>query len=386
MSQNKLSIGFLLPQSNMYPLVGNDLCNGLRLAVTNEEHIKLFIEDIALGVSQQLVIEKARKLILQYNTDIVICMAGQHLAQPLAELFNQSKKVLFILTLGENLHLYPTLSPYVYHISFELWKSMWAIGAYIGEQPSKKVAVLTSLYDSGYLMPFTFNKGLECKGGKLVYTHMVSPQTNFETDKYQFLKNFIASGADAIMINSSGKNAINLWHNYIEFAELENVAIYGSPFGLADYLLPEHITTRVNNTYTCTAWSTAMELPQNQYFVNSYIEETNNIPSPFALLGYEAGIFIKSIVENSQGEKISPKLISEKMRTTQLISPRGKLIIDKQNNYIFSTHFLSQIIEMNSQFVQKIVKELNPVEKELEIQNELTSNIFSGWQNPYLCI
>jgi branched-chain amino acid transport system substrate-binding protein len=308
------------------------------------------------------------------------------LAEPLAELFNQSKKVLFILTLGENIHLYPTLSPYVYYISFELWKSMWAIGAHIGEQPAKKVAVLTSLYDSGYLMPFAFNKGLEHKGGKLVYTHLVSPQTNFEIDKHLFLKNFIASGADAIMVNCSSKNAIELWHNYIEFTELENVSLYGSPFSVADYLLPEHTSIRVNNTYTGTAWSTELELPQNQHFVNLYIEETNNTPSPFALLGYEAGIFIKTIVANSQGEKLTPKLISEKIQTTQVISPRGKLIIDKQNNYISSTHFLAQVHEMNGQFVQKIIKELNPVEKEQEMKDELKSNIYSGWQNPYLCI
>ncbi|MES2655794.1 MAG: ABC transporter substrate-binding protein [Bacteroidota bacterium] len=385
MNQKKLNIGLLLPQSNMYPLVGNDLNTGLRLGVNNQEHMELFMEDIALGVSQELVIEKARKLILQYNTDIVICMVGQHLAEPLAELFNQSKKILFILTLGENLHLYPTFSPYVYYISFELWRSMWAIGAHIGEQPAKNVAVLTSLYDSGYLMPFAFNKGLEHKGGKLVYTHLVSPQTNVETDKHLFLKNFIASGADAIMINCSSKNAIDLWRNYIEFTELENIPLYGSPFSVADYLLTEH-SSSVNNTYAGTAWSTALELPQNKQFVDLYTEETDNIPSPFALLGYEAGIFIKTIIENSLGEKLTPKLIAEKIQTAQIISPRGKLIINKQNNYISSTHFLTRVSEMDGQFIQEIIKELNPVEKEQEMEDELKSTIYSGWKNPYMCI
>lgn len=385
MNQKKLNIGLLLPQSNMYPLIGNDITNGLRLGLNNLEHVQLFIEDIGLGISQDLVIEKARKLILQHNTDIVVCMAGLDLAESIARLFDQSKKVLFLLTMGENLNTLSFSSPYVYYISFELWRSMWAIGSHIGEQPSKKVAVLTSLYDSGYLLNFAFNKGLEHSGGKVVYTHLVSPQTNMETDKHLFLKNFIASGADVIMMISSGSNAVNLLQQYTSLQEINTTPLYGSPLSVAEYLLPEH-TGRVQHTYSGSAWSIAVDLPENKQFVEAYQEETDNYPSPFSLLGYEAGLFIQEAMKHSTNEKLTPKMLSVKIPASEIISPRGKLSINKQTGFITSTHFLTRIIENEGQFAHQVIKELNQVEKEETLHDELKTSLYSGWKNPYICI
>ena len=169
-----VKIGVLLPQSNENPFYSGSFINGLRLATYHNglsgNKIELITEQVNYG-SRRTTRVKAGQLITENNVNILLGLVNSEVAIELGELVEHAQIPTLIANAGENYLLNKAKdNPYLFFNSLNLFQNSFLAGKYVVEKFGKNIAVVTSVYDSGYDSLFTFYKGVELAGGKITET------------------------------------------------------------------------------------------------------------------------------------------------------------------------------------------------------------------------
>lgn len=203
----KLKIGLLCPRSDMFPTLGKDLLNGLKLSFGKYEleSPDFIIESIGTG-SEDDVLNKAEKLILERDVNVLIGFAGFKVIEQLMQLSVNYEVPFFHLDLGGNYWGKYNQTPYTYHLTLGLWQSCWITGKYLPTINKKNIAVATSFYDGGYHLVDAFVKGLDESKGQIVY-HYVAPFKKEDWNFDRFREKLLQEKPDALFTVMSYKES-----------------------------------------------------------------------------------------------------------------------------------------------------------------------------------
>jgi ABC-type branched-subunit amino acid transport system substrate-binding protein len=181
-----ISIGVLLPRSDMFPTLTLDFLNGLKLALkkSGERDFipKFFIESVGNATGEPLL-KAAEKMILQENVDLTISFCSVFKLKELVSIFNAYKKPLIHIDLGGNVLKEEHTSPYVIHHTLNLWQSAYSSGVYAANTFGKNAALIISFYDGGYHFAESFVRGFTENGGNIAYTY-VSPM-DYKSESFE---------------------------------------------------------------------------------------------------------------------------------------------------------------------------------------------------------
>ena len=193
----------------------------------------------------------------------------------------------------------------------------------------------------------------------------------------------ISGDADAVFAFHSGLYA----EEHAEFMSkinlIKNITYYLTPFSVKKKLYVK----KLNNTFVVASWVENDTDAQNCSFTEKYMQEYNNdTPNIFALLGYENGLILKTILEKDDSHNSYQSLL-EKMEMLTAEGPRGTIFFEKNTNRTVFNHYIYKIVtnDENNFSYQKMETLKNDGHFIQNILFTKPPEKLGGWHNAYLC-
>jgi branched-chain amino acid transport system substrate-binding protein len=381
-----LKVGILLPQSAEHPHYPGSFLNGLRLGVDQnnalrKKKIELITESVNFG-TPEIVKEKVQKLLTENNVDLITGILNSEVVSHVGNVFKNAEVPSIIANSGES-YLVNELkeNPFLFFNSLNLFQAAWESGKYAVDKFGKRVAIVTSFYDSGYDSLFTFRQGVEDAGGEIVATCSAGQSdTDFTANT---LKKLEELNPDSVYVFAHGTNADDLIRN-IRYKGIKTPLIT-TAFS-ADENRLVHLANAADNLISISSWDRNSDNAINKNFIEKYEKACNRSTDIFSVLGFETGQIIYDSFARCKGD-FSGNTIAEAIKSCALQSPRGDIKINSDSGLVHNKLHIQQCI-VNSTGIPKnqVLETIQPVSEFKESFAVLDNDYRSGWLNPYLFV
>lgn len=379
-------IGFLLPRSKVYPLIGFDFIDGYKsyLKYFNlQESIKIVTENIGFGLDEEEVYSKNEKLLLQENVDVVVAFIDGSCAEMLNPLYAATGKILILVNIGAHYSFEDNPSSNIIHHTFNEGFNCWLTGKLAAVETNRIATMATSFYDGGYLHCFAMVNSYNQNGGQIVNNFIghFKPELFDTTALQQFIEN--NAEATTILNLFSGDVAHLILPALSSIQQKHPVNLYFSPM-LLDDSVKQKLTDpiNINNAKGFTAWIPSLPNEHNNIFTKEYNLFSSKEATIFALLGWEIGVLVGEISKAKESGLKDTDAIKE-IYDIEIPSPRGWIKLDQKTNYTFSPTYL---VACNGNFDLTI--ETENIDREVEKEKFVAAKAeeqYSSWRNTYLC-
>ncbi|NND63894.1 MAG: ABC transporter substrate-binding protein [Flavobacteriaceae bacterium] len=374
-----LKIGVMVPRSDMYPALGMDFLNGLKLSFSQSmlPEPQFIIEGIGNATDKSLM-KTAEKLVLQENVDITISFCSVFFLDEFVALFNSYRKLLIHVDLGGSVLKKEHVSPYVFHLSLNLCQSAYTSGEWAAKNLGKKVFMASSFYDGGYQMTESFVQGFTKHGGEVV-GYYVGISDYKSDDPHRLIEGLQAEEFDflfALFSFNEGKRIFDTLANSEFNGKLPILVV---PTMTDPTIVTENLN--VENVHSIASWAFDDESEKMKNFKSSYTQAFENQPNIISLLGYEAGLTVEKCVNSEAGTLAN---FDDLKSEFTIDSPRGKLSC----NHFIESHpssFKLRKFEFNETQYHNHIKEEIIVEKHEDLYKNFEEITYTGWMNPYIC-
>ena len=377
----QLTIGVLLPRSEMFPTFGLDFLNGLKLAHQNSDKNNISLKYIVEGIgtaSDASFLKSAEKLLLQENVDITIAFCGANQLTELSKIHTNYKKSLIHVDLGGTILKTDDTSPYVLHHTLNLWQSAYKTGKFAAAKYGKKVAVIASVYDGGYHMSSAFSEGYTAAGGT-VASYYVSPM-DYKTETFEKMVSDIAKAQpDFIYAIFSYKEGQKIFETISKSTLNGTIPIVAIPL-----MTDESFNTRdmnVENVQSIASWSFDDPSTEMVTFKSLYKNEYDEQPNSIGLLGFEVGVTLSKCITSEGKITAAMGTIREKLSWE---SPRGTLSYSSRNESQVASFKVRKFQFKDGKYHNEITETIEATIDEVVYQQlEELQNV--SWHNPYIC-
>ena len=382
----KLKIGVLLPQSIENPVYPQSFFNGIKLGIDQHKALKkgkieLITEQVNFA-TPFLVKEKSQKLITENNVDLITGVVNSEVVSHVNELFKNAQMPAIFANAGES-YLVNNLkqNPYLFFNSLNLFQAAFESGKYAVNNYGKNVAIITSLYDSGYDSLFTFRQGVEAGDGYISETYLANQNDeNFSSNTLEKIKQ---NKPDCIYVFMHGNQSDEIIRN-LHFSN-SNVPLITTAFSTEKHRLI-NLGEAGNNIISLSSWNKNIELKENRKFIENYETSFNKEPDLFAVLGFETGQIIYDSLLKTDGNYGGFE-IAESFKNISIKSPRGDISINSKSGLVRNQLLINKTKSTNSSIPENcVLKTIQPVDEFEESFAVLDNEFRSGWLNPYLFV
>jgi branched-chain amino acid transport system substrate-binding protein len=379
-----LRTAVLLPRSSLFPSIGVDLLNGIRSCLKEyniQDEVVILTDNIGYGVEEADIYTKAERFILQENADLVIIVADAKIAEMLHPLFTASNKLLMIVNFGANFpeSWNPAPTTLVLSLNFCLHARLTGKMAAL-QNDNTKAAYAVSYYDAGYRQCYSLLTSHQKIGGIPMFTHV----THLKESEFTLapLAEFLEQNNEVktLLCLFCGSMVSQFYQEVLPLQEKFQLQLYGGPM-----LFDETITSSARPSISGhTPWIPGLDNKHNETFKRSFQQLAGKAANLFAVLGWEAGLFIRNILlqykTGNNVREILPGLCKQ-----DLESPRGWLKLDPST---FHAYGASWIVSYSNGQEISIIAEAAGVDEEWKAHtsDSLPVDESSGWRNTYLCI
>lgn len=367
-----ITIGILIPRSDIYPTFPQHIIKGIKLAFENAGiNVQFKIEDIGKGVIPDVVLAKANELIMQ-DVDITIAYAGKKVLDNLKSLFKNSKKPLVLLGMAPNIAREEEYgeAPYIISNSFDVWQTCYFLGEYAIKNIGKQGIASVGLFEGGYQFLPLFNEAVDTGGGAIVATH-ISKKLE-ETDFTNDLRNMIeANPADYLVEFYSGIDSARFYELCIQNGISKDLPVFSTSIGA------EPFAGSKNRFIHGLSWQPFIKNTVNEEMIATYTQKHGEEPNAYVALAYETAMWVIEGIKACNGN-YNVTTYCDAVNSANFISPRGNFTVNKQMNV--NKAFPTIIIDGES-----ITEHSFTPEFEAELIESFRDRIQAGWFNPYPC-
>lgn len=379
-----LTIGVLRPTSLIYPRLGEQLLAGLRLLLAQHHGelagrpVRLVVEDY--GTSQLVAEERAKKLLGWDQVDLVVGLLSINMAATLQPHFEARRAACLVCNLGENVPRHDEGHPAFVQHTLGLWQAAWAFGYWAARTLGPRAIMAQSFYDSGFDLPYAMRHGFEQGGGSIdhtVVTHRPPDRGNFA----QLFELAERLRPDVILGSYCGPAATQLVRAYAASAVAGRIPLLGSPLLTEPTLLAEQGAAAIG-VRSATAWAGLDATEQGRLFAAALGDQA----SPFALLGYEAGLLLRAALAATDGEARADALAPALVAATAA-GPRGQLRFDPQTRSAAPEAVdVVEVQRHGEAYAHTPIARVAPPGETDPCFDELRGGLRSGWMNTYLSV
>lgn len=381
-----MNIGILYPRSTAHPSMTLDFLDGLKtfLQIQNvPEPVNFFSESVGFGGAEKEVYEKAEKLLVIDNVDVLVAYIDERVLQILKPLLFSTGKLMVVVNPGANYPLNWLPQSNIIYLSLQHAFLCWLSGKKAAGTTEKNGLLATSFYDCGYLHTASIVHRFVKGGGKIAFNY-INRQTNRDFHIRE-LTEFLSTNSDIhnLLCVYDSIPASMFYAQLNSFAGAEDLSLFVSPMMLEEKALENLDGGFHFSVDGYLPWMYELGHDANKYFVLRFETTTNRRPTIFSLLGWECGQVLEKTLgiapnDFSYGETAVKKILEAKIE-----SPRGSMRLDAKSHY-----FLSPMIECSIK-KNEGKKETIPIDfPEAEWENfiqQQTTGPTSGWTNTYLC-
>ena len=362
-----MKIGLLLPNSKYYPYIGSDLYLSLKHFLG--ENFRYSIKDTGFGSPRENQVA-VKELVLYESVDLLVGYLGYSSITAIKPLIQQTKTPLILCSPGDHPYIKADKSPYIVHLSLDLFQSYYFSCKWAFENIGKKYSYIGSFFEAGY--PFLFAAELAAKKFGGYFGNIAITHKEKDAAIEQGFQRISQSHNDFILMGYHGTEAAEMINFMNSNHPVEQIPVVVPPFFYESEILKE------NKNIPFVAVKTWQE--PSKCLMDLFNAEHNRNASVFAILGNEAASVIKHCIDSGWDKKgeISPLL-----ENYILDSERGSMKFDIELNRFICNYNLFNVNydTKTSQIVDTI---LHTEQSDFEVLDNIDQEI-SGWTNTYLC-
>lgn len=378
-----MKIGILHPRSVAHPSLGLDFADGLKAFLQQQrlqEEISLTLESIGFGGSEKEVYEKAEKLLVVENVDVLVAFIDLKVKPILEPLLYASGKLLLVVNPGANYPQNWVPQPNMVHLTLQHAFLCWLSG---GAAECSGAGVATTFYDGGYLHTAAMVKGFEHKGGSIRFNY-VNQQPYNQTFEIKQLADFLRTGQVADLICIMDTLPASLFYKLLNEEEVaEGLRLFVSPM-----MLRQKAWEVLSQGYRFSIqgylpWYHSLPNRANEEFTAAFRQHTNRQATDFALLGWETGLVLQQVFNQGKDRYTDGAAMAQILGNLSMDSPRGPLHLDKATHYFVAPVYKATLPAASTELQNEAMPD--PRNEWTKFTQEKTEGVVSGWTNTYLC-
>ena len=380
-----MNVGILYPRSKVHPGITQDFMDGIKAYTGLQETGITFIsESIGYGGSEKEVYEKAEKLLLIEDVDMLVAFIGEKVLEILHPLLQSSGKLLLVVHPGANYPYSWIPQPNIIQLTLQDAFLCWLCGQDAGKEAGDRAVMASTFYDCGYLHLATMVKGYTDSGGNIVFNYVNNQpyKDGFHIDE---MESFLAAnpGRQNVLAVFDELPA-SLFYNKLNSTDVAGeLNLYVSPMMLQQAALVNSGSGLQFPVSGYTPWLPGAEAGNTKIFCDAFRVKTKRDPGLFSLLGWETGMILKQIsgtISSGFGDGAG---IAGALQKITFNGPRGELRLDPATNY-FTSPFVRCHVPHNAGQITTAVHAF-PADAWAAYIQLPTDGSGSGWTNTYLC-
>ncbi|GAB2809457.1 type 1 periplasmic-binding domain-containing protein [Ferruginibacter profundus] len=376
-----MKAGILFPLSTAHPGIGLDFMDGLQVFLQQQGisgNISFIKEGIAFGGVEKEVYQKAEKLLISDDVDVLIAYADEKVLPVLYPLIQATGKIMLVVNPGANYPVNWITQPNVIHLNLQHAFLCWLTGALAAASTNGHAALATTYYDCGYLHAAAMIKNFMQQGGTIRHNY-INNQAYDDGFEIKQLTDFLSVSTDCknLLCVFDEKPASLFYSLLNQYASATALQLFVSPMMLSSKILNNAIN---NSAYTVTGylpWLSEMKNEANSLFVNSCTRPA----TIFSLLGWETGMVLEIMLQ--QGSTGNGDAVMAHLKTKTINSPRGILQLDGETQFYIAP--VAKYSLKAGTDVAEIEWINNPGTEWKAFTSMPTEGAVSGWTNTYLC-
>lgn len=375
---NDFKIGVLLPTSETYPRMGDNLLAGMQAFFGAQSQFSpAFVTDeVPYGYSGAAA--RANKLAQDDRVDLVVAGVGSKVAPQLRNVFDESGVPYVISNIGASPIPPADLGKFGLHNSLGLWQSSWATGNWAGKNVGKKGVIVTTLADGGYASTYSFQLGMESVGGQVVDTYYIDLTSM--TDGESVIDQIAAAKPDFVFAMLSGPAGSDFLSDYESWSLPPLLA---SGFMAESFALPN--TASAAGLVSAGSWADALETNENRAFTEAFRQQTGREPDQFAVLGFETAQLIDESARAVGGRMGNGDRVIDALAGTSITSPRGLVAFDPETRSTTAPLYLREVRSERTSWRNVVLSKLPGVSLIEATDAGVMAAAKTGLLNEYLC-
>ncbi len=380
-----MKVGVLYPRSKVYANISSDFTNGLKSYLKKEqleESVQLFLETVGYGGSEKEVYEKAEKLLILDEVDLIVAYIDEKVIGLLQPLIQSSGKLVLMVNSGANYPESWMISPGIIRLTLQDAFLCNLAGQLAGKEKDKTAIVASTFYDCGYLHLATMVSAFTNSGGQVIFNYINRQQG--EPFHINELAAFLepADKTGTLLTVFGTETAILLYEHLNALKDAGRLHLFVSPMMLE----PAALATAGNGFNFSVdgflPWMSALDNSANREFSTAYETQTKKETNLFSLLGWESGMVLGEIFLKCKDRYADASAITTALSSATINSPRGTLKLDPATNNFTAPYIKCSIQKNSSPVLEPVAFSSAAWEEYIKLP---TAGAHSGWTNTYLC-
>ena len=298
-AQEKLKIGVVTTLSGPAAVLGQQLRNGLQLAIKDNggklggREVELFVQDDEL--KPDVAVSKAKALIDRDKVDFVVGPIFSNILVAIMKPVTEGGAFLISPNAGTSNFAGKDCNPNFFVTSYQNDQNHEVMGKYAQDAGIKKVFIMAPNYPAGKDSLAGFKRYFKGEVADEVYVPLNQLDYSAELSK------IAASGAEAVFVFLPGGMGVNFVKQFRQ-AGLADKMKFLSAFTVDESTLPAQKEAALG-FFGGANWAPDLDNPQNKKFVDGYEKEYGGaIPATYAFQAYDAGAPDRRRAEGDRGQ------------------------------------------------------------------------------------
>jgi branched-chain amino acid transport system substrate-binding protein len=341
-----IRIGVLAPITGPLAKPGAEMLNGMKMYWEKNNYmaggrkIELVIADTTCNPDQGLT--QARRLALQEKVDFMIGPLCGHVGPAVAQVSKETGVPLVMDAAGADTITKWSRTPSVIRTAVSASQLGHPFGEYLfKELKVKNATFIASDYTWGHEVAGGMIKTFEDAGGK-VDKVIWAP---LATADYGASLAAVPPGTGAVVAVVAGVARIRLFEAWYNFGYDKRFKIHGG-YWLHEDAIPQIDARAEGIISNCVHYVAGIDTPENKAFVDEYAKRFKLLPSWFAESSYTASMWVKTAIDQINGNVSDRTGFLNAMRKVELKAPRGPVKLDAYDNPVQNV-YISRLRKVN---------------------------------------
>ena len=353
-AQEKLKVGVVTTLSGPAAVLGQQLRNGLQLALKNSDgkwggrEVQLIVEDDEL--KPDVAVSKAKALIDRDKVDFVVGPIFSNILVAIMKPVTDGGAILISPNAGTSNFAGKDCNPNFFVTSYQNDQNHEVMGKYAQDAGIKKPFIMAPNYPAGKDSLAGFKRFYKGELADEVYVPLGQLDYSAELSK------IAASGADAVFVFLPGGMGVNFVKQFRQ-AGLADKVKFLSAFTVDESTLPAQKEAALG-FFGGANWAPNLDNPQNKKFVADYEKEYNGaIPATYAFQAYDAGLLIDGALKATGGKTDNKDALRAAMAKAPFKSLRGNFKFGS-NHYPIQDFYQVKVVQVGDKYATAIDKKV----------------------------
>ncbi|KYH23845.1 chemotactic signal transduction system substrate-binding protein BasB [Halalkalicoccus paucihalophilus] len=360
-SEDTLTVGFVLPFTGVYSLLGESIVNGFEQYLDEQggeiggQEVETISRDTEADTNAG--VSATRELLVESRSDVLVGPVSSAVATAMMQTVeNESSAIWLNANAGDYRLVQDGCLPYHFRTSFNDWQTSAPLAPWVYENVADNVFLAYADYAFGQNSKRFFGEAFEEAGGEVVGEVGVPLGTD---DFSPYLGEIENSGAEAVYSFFAGSDAVNYVTQFHEFGLDRTMTQTGSGFLLSEDTLPAQGQAALGK-FSLLHYTPTDQSERNQEFAQSYADTHDTRPNVYACQGYDSAQAFAMAIEDAGSS--DPDDLAGSLNGAEIDSPRGSFRFHPKTNDPVQNMYVREVVEGSDGPENRVVDTLEDID------------------------